>query len=60
MGVATGFFNIVTAKFDVTPNIELGPSNLTVIANGIPSLPYGGSDQKCGSFIDVKAQPAGN
>ena len=41
MGVATGPFTIVTTQFDVTPNIAPGLSSLTVIANGIPSQPFG-------------------
>src|SRR6266404_3800619 len=36
MGVATGS-TLVSAKFDVPANIELGPSTLAVVANGIPS-----------------------
>jgi hypothetical protein len=43
MGVATGLFNVVTTKFTVSPSTEEGPSNLVVIANGIPSVPAGGS-----------------
>ena len=36
MAVATGSA-IVTTNFDVPANIELGPSTLVVVANGIPS-----------------------
>jgi hypothetical protein len=36
MGVATGALK-VTTHFDVPLGIELGPSTLTVVANGIPS-----------------------
>ena len=42
MGVATGLFTIVSAKFDVLPGTETGASSLRVIANGIPSDPAGG------------------
>ena len=38
MGVATGSL-IVTTKFDVPANIELGESELVVVTNGIPSNP---------------------
>jgi hypothetical protein len=38
MGVATGGATVST-KFDVPAAIELGPSKLYVVANGIPSLP---------------------
>jgi hypothetical protein len=38
MGVATGGTRVST-KFDVPANIELGPSELYVVANGIPSAP---------------------
>jgi hypothetical protein len=38
MGVATGGA-LVSTKFDVPAGIELGPSKLYVVANGIPSLP---------------------
>ncbi|HXN48872.1 MAG TPA: hypothetical protein VN893_19635, partial [Bryobacteraceae bacterium] len=38
MGVATGD-ELVGTLFDITPNIEPGPSTMVVIANGIPSLP---------------------
>ena len=37
MGVA--FNGIVSTHFDVPPNQELGPSQLVVVANGIPSTP---------------------
>jgi hypothetical protein len=60
MGVATGLLTVVSAKFTVTPNIELGGSSLTVIANGIPSLPYGGTNQQCGASINVQSPPKGN
>ncbi len=43
MGVATGLFTVVTTEFDVSPEMETGPSSLVVIANGIPSEPAGGS-----------------
>jgi len=36
MGVASGAA-IVSTSFDVPPNIELGDSDLVVVANGIPS-----------------------
>jgi len=36
--VATGD-ELVGTLFDITPNIEPGPSTMVVIANGIPSLP---------------------
>ena len=38
MGVATGSAPVST-KFDVPAGIELGPSKLYVVANGIPSAP---------------------
>ena len=38
MGVATGS-TVVSTQFDVPAGIETGPSNLYVIANGIPSAP---------------------
>jgi hypothetical protein len=38
MGVATGATEVSTS-FDVPDNIELGPSQLCVVANGIPSAP---------------------
>jgi hypothetical protein len=38
MGVATGSAPVST-QFDVPANIELGPSTLVVVANGIPSSP---------------------
>jgi hypothetical protein len=41
---------LVLAEFDVTPNIETGPSNLYVIADGIASQPAGG-----GRKITVKS-----
>jgi hypothetical protein len=37
MGVA--FNGIVSTHFDVPANQELGPSQLVVVANGIPSTP---------------------
>jgi hypothetical protein len=37
MGVATGSARVST-RFDVPADIELGPSRLYVVANGIPSL----------------------
>jgi hypothetical protein len=37
MGVASGAF--VSTLFDVPANEELGPSQLVVVANGIPSAP---------------------
>ena len=52
MGVATGFGTIVSATYMVTPNIELGPSTLTVIANGIPSPPFEGL-----CVVDVQGFP---
>jgi hypothetical protein len=38
MGVATGAL-IVTTEFDVPAGIGLGPSQLEVVTNGIPSTP---------------------
>jgi len=38
MAVATGAATVST-NFDTPPGLELGPSTLVVIANGIPSLP---------------------
>jgi hypothetical protein len=38
MGVATGA-QIVTTNFDIPSTIDLGPSQLVVVANGIPSTP---------------------
>jgi len=38
MGVATGSA-LVSTQFDVPTDIELGPSKLYVVANGIPSTP---------------------
>jgi hypothetical protein len=38
MGVATGSA-LVSTKFDVPADIELGPSKLYVVANGIQSPP---------------------
>ena len=38
MGVATGDL-VVTTTFDVPPGLESGPSDLFVVANGIPSQP---------------------
>jgi hypothetical protein len=52
MGVATGPLTIVSATYMVTPNIELGPSTLTVIANGIPSPPFEGL-----CVVDVQGSP---
>jgi hypothetical protein len=40
MGVATGGA-VVTTQVTIPPNIEPGPSELTVVANGIPSEPIG-------------------
>jgi hypothetical protein len=39
MGVATGNRKVST-QFDVPSGAETGESQLFVIANGIPSLPY--------------------
>ena len=38
MGVATGSA-LVSTKFDVPADIELGPSKVYVVANGIQSAP---------------------
>jgi hypothetical protein len=61
MGVATGFFNVVTAKFTVSPSTELGNSSLIVIANGIPSQPFeAGCKNGGGGFFTVYSEPAGD
>jgi hypothetical protein len=40
MGVeAVGSGEIITTQFDVPASVESGPSDLVVVANGIPSLP---------------------
>jgi uncharacterized repeat protein (TIGR01451 family) len=40
MGVQlVGSTEVVTTEFDVPPGLEAGPSELVVVANGIPSLP---------------------
>jgi hypothetical protein len=39
MAVATGHA-LVSTYFDVPPNLEQGASDLAVVANGIPSLPF--------------------
>jgi hypothetical protein len=60
MGVATGI-NVVTAQFTVTPNIPTGASSLIVIANGIPSLPFGaGCSNGGGGGFTVEPPLAGN
>ena len=38
MGVATGS-TVVSTQFNVPTGVEIGPSNLYVVANGIPSAP---------------------
>lgn len=48
MAVATGSA-IVSTNFDVPANIELGASNLVVVANGIPSAPVSITVQALGS-----------
>jgi hypothetical protein len=55
MAVATQL-EIVTAKFTVSPETDLGGSNLIVIANGIPSQPYGSSN----CFMTVDPALTGN
>lgn len=41
MGVeAVGSVEIVTTQFDAPAGMESGPSDLVVVANGIPSLPF--------------------
>jgi hypothetical protein len=37
--MAVAFNGLVSTHFDVPPNQELGPSQLVVVANGIPSAP---------------------
>ena len=37
--MAVGFNGLVSTDFDVPAGQELGPSELVVVANGIPSLP---------------------
>jgi hypothetical protein len=61
MGVATGF-NIVTAEFTVSPSTELGNSSLIVIANGIPSQPFGSGCRAdgTGGFFTVEPVLRGN
>jgi hypothetical protein len=39
MGVATGSAVVVSTSVDVPSNVEVGPSTLVVVANGIPSIP---------------------
>ena len=40
MGVATGS-TVITTNVHIPPDIELGQSQLFVVANGIPSVPFG-------------------
>jgi len=58
MAVATGFSVLVTANFTVAPNTELGPSSLIVIANGIPSQPFGAGCGRNGGYFTVYSATA--
>jgi hypothetical protein len=38
--MAVGYTGMVSTKLDIPANMETGPSNFEVIANGIPSQPF--------------------
>jgi hypothetical protein len=38
--MAVGYTGLVTTRLDIPANMETGPSNFEVVANGIPSQPY--------------------
>ncbi|MGD0798642.1 MAG: Ig-like domain repeat protein, partial [Acidobacteriaceae bacterium] len=60
MAVATGSA-IVSTNFDVPPTIELGPSSLVVVTNGIPSSPVSvtvGSLNASGTVLVSSSDPS--
>ncbi len=56
MAVATGS-QVVSTQFDIPANIDVGPSTLVVVANGIPSAPASVAVNASGGTQSVTVSP---